>query len=124
MNQLRIELAGGRTAFMPGQPISGRVSWRLADQPSSAQLRLFWYTSGKGVTDVGVVEMLPFASPQREDQREFTLTLPREPYSFSGTLIALRWALELMLEPGGLVERLEFVLAPTGQPVVLGSPGT
>jgi len=124
MNQLRIELAGGRTAFMPGQPISGRVSWRLADQPSSAQLRLFWYTSGKGVTDVGVVEMLPFASPQREDQREFTLTLPREPYSFSGTLIALRWALELMLEPGGLVERLEFVLSPTGQPVVLGSPGT
>jgi len=124
MNQLRIELAGGRTAFMPGQPISGRVSWRLADQPSSAQLRLFWYTSGKGVTDVGVVEMLPFASPQREDQREFTLTLPREPYSFSGTLIALRWALELMLEPGGLVERLEFVLSPTGQPVVLGPSST
>ena len=111
------------TVARPRSVIGGTAHWSLDAPPTLIEVRLFWYTSGKGVTDVGVVEMLPFASPQREDQREFTLTLPREPYSFSGTLIALRWALELMLEPGGFVERLEFVLSPTGQPVVLGSPG-
>lgn len=120
MNQLRVELAGGRTAAVPGQPLTGSVSWRVAADPSSVQLRLFWYTSGKGATDVGVVETQSFDSPRREDRRAFTFALPREPYSFSGMLITLTWALELLIEPGGLVERMEFVLSPTGQEVVLG----
>jgi hypothetical protein len=123
MSQLRVELAGGRTACMPGEPLSGRVSWRVEDQPSSAELRLFWYTSGKGTQDVGVVETLSFAAPRPEDQRDFALPLPREPYSFSGKLISLIWALELIVEPGGHVERLEFVLSPTGQEAVLGREG-
>jgi hypothetical protein len=33
------------------------------------------------------------------DERTFSLTLPREPFSFSGKLISLVWALELIVEP-------------------------
>jgi len=121
MSQLRVELAGGRTAFTPGEPLAGRVSWRGVDQPSSAELRLFWYTSGKGTQDVGIVETLTFAAPRPDDGRDFTLPLPREPYSFSGHLISVVWALELLIEPGGYVERREFVLSPTGKEVVLRS---
>lgn len=123
MSELRLELAGGRTAFTPGEPLSGRVTWRVEDQPSSAELRLFWYTSGKGTQDVGVVDTLSFAAPRPGDQRDFTLPLPREPYSFSGKLISLTWAIELIVEPGGYVERQEFVLSPTGQELVLGREG-
>ena len=115
MSELRIELAGGRTAFKPGEPLSGRVTWRVEDQPASAELRLFWYTSGKGTQDVGVVNTMAFAAPRPDDQRDFTLPLPREPYSFSGTLISLVWAIELIVEPGGHVERQEFVLSATGR---------
>ena len=123
MSELHVELAGGRTAMTAGAPLSGRVSWRVGEQPSSAELRLFWYTSGKGTQDVGVVDTTSFAAPRQQDQRDFTLPLPREPYSFSGTLISLVWAIELIVEPGGHVERQEFVLSATGQEVVLSREG-
>jgi hypothetical protein len=119
MSDLRIELAGGRTAYTPGEPLSGRASWRVPEQPSSVELRLFWYTSGKGTQDVGLVDTSSFASPRLDDGRDFTLPLPREPYSCSGKLISIVWALELIVEPGGHVERLEFVLAPSGHEVIL-----
>jgi hypothetical protein len=120
MSELRIELAGGRTGYRSGEPLSGRVSWRVGDQPKSAELRLFWYTSGKGTQDVGLVDTTTFASPRMDDHRDFTFALPREPYSFSGTLISLIWAIELIVEPGGHVERQEIVLSSTGEEVVLG----
>ncbi len=123
MSDVRIELAGGRRAFKAGEPLSGRAAWRVDEQPSSAELRLFWYTSGKGTQDVGVVHTMPFAAPKPDDQRDFTLMLPREPYSFSGTLISLVWAIELIVEPGAHVERKELVLSGTGQEVVLGREG-
>jgi hypothetical protein len=123
MSELRIELAGGRTGFKAGEPLSGRVSWQLADQPTSVELRLFWYTSGKGTQDVSVVNSTVFPTPRSADQRDFTLPLPREPYSFSGTLISLVWALELIVEPGALVERCEFIVSGTGEEVVLGREG-
>jgi hypothetical protein len=119
MSELRIELAGGRSSFKPGEPLSGRVTWRVGDQPKSAELRLFWYTSGKGTQDVGLVDSTTFASPRMDDHRDFTFALPREPYSFSGTLISLIWAIELIVEPGGHVEREEIVLSSTGEEVVL-----
>lgn len=123
MSTLRIELTDGRTAFTPGQPISGRASWRVGDAPASAELRLFWYTSGKGTQDVGVIDTVVFAAPRADDRRDFTLVLPREPYSFSGRLISLSWALELVLEPGSRVERQELVLSPTGREVVIDREG-
>jgi hypothetical protein len=123
MSELRIDLAGGRTAYKPGEPLSGRVAWRVGDQPESAELRLFWYTSGKGTQDVGVVNTMTFASPRTDDHRDFTIPLPREPYSFSGKLISLTWAIELIVEPGGHVDRQEIVLSASGEEVVLSSEG-
>jgi hypothetical protein len=120
MSELRIELADGRTKCRPGEPLSGRVRWRVDEQPTSAEVRLFWYTSGKGTQDVGVVDTMTFASPRMDDHRDFTLPMPREPYSFSGTLISLIWAIELIVEPGEHVERQEIVLSATGEEVVLG----
>jgi hypothetical protein len=123
MSELRIELADGRTAYRAGEPLSGRVAWRVDDQPASAELRLFWYTSGKGTQDVGVANTMTFASPRMDDHRDFTFPLPRGPYSFSGTLISLIWAIELIVEPGEHVERQKIVLSATGEEVVLSSEG-
>lgn len=120
MSDLRITLADGRTAYRSGEPLSGRVSWRVNEQPTSAELRLFWYTSGKGTQDVGVVQTMTFAAPRMDDHRDFTLPLPREPYSFSGTLISLIWAIELIVEPGHHVQREQIVLSATGEEVLLG----
>jgi len=118
---LSIEIEGGRRNFSPGEAISGRVSWTLDGDPSSAELRLFWYTSGKGTQDVMVVLTVPYGSPQRSDRRDFRITLPPEPYSCSGSLVSIIWALELIVEPQGLTERIEFTMAPGGTEVILAN---
>jgi hypothetical protein len=120
MSALGIDISGGRRGYKPGETIGGRVTWQVDEAPQSAELRLFWYTSGKGTQDVGNVDSVVFQTPQMSDDRTFSLTLPRQPYSFSGKLISLVWALELIVEPGSNVERQEFVMSASGSEVVLG----
>src|SRR5262249_38212814 len=110
---------GGR-GYQPGEAISGRVTWQIDATPQSAELRLFWYTSGKGTQDVENVDSVAFQTPQMNDDRTFSMVLPRQPYSFSGKLISLLWALELIVGPGSHVARQEFVLSASGAEVVLG----
>ena len=119
MDLLQIQIADGRTTFRPGDKISGGVGWTLDQPAKSIEMRLFWYTRGKGTTDVQVVDRKRFDDPAKQDRKDFTLNLPVTPYSFSGTLISLVWALELIAEPGGRVERLELVVAPEGQEIHL-----
>jgi hypothetical protein len=118
---LSIEIEGNRRNFSPGESISGRVSWSVDVDPKSAELRLFWYTSGKGTQDVTVVVTLPFGSPQRNERRDYRIALPQEPYSCSGSLVSIIWALELIVEPMGLTERIEFTMAPGGTEVILAN---
>lgn len=119
----RIEIAtvSGDTAFRPGDVLAGAVSWQLAEAPHGAEVRLFWYTAGRGTQDVGVVSTLPLAAPAAADRREFELRLPDGPYSFSGRLISLLWAVEVVILPGPRAGRLEFVLSPTGREIVLAT---
>ncbi len=98
MSRLEISTEGGRLAFHPGEELRGTASWSLDAPPTKVELRLFWRTEGKGSQDVGVVETLSFDGAGAEDRREFRLRLPPGPYSFSGKLISLIWALELVAE--------------------------
>ena len=118
MSTLRIECRG--ETHRPGDRIDGRVVWQMERPPESAELRLFWYTKGKATQDVQNVDSSVFATPQAHDERTFGFTLPAEPFSFSGKLISIVWALELIVEPGGHVERREFVMSATGREVVPG----
>lgn len=115
MSQLRIELSEGRAAFEPGAQLTGKVFWGFERAPRKVELRLFWYTRGTGTEEAGVVEQLGFDSPKPEEFRPFRLRLPGAAYSFSGKLISLRWALELVAAPSKQVARVEFVMAPGGQ---------
>ena len=121
MNEMRIEIDGGRNAFVPGEEISGKAIWRLEKPPRAVDLRLFWFTRGKGTEDGTVVEITPFEQPHSDESRSFRFTLPSAPYSFSGKLISVVWALELVATPSGALARLEIVVAPGGQEVHLGT---
>jgi hypothetical protein len=110
---MQIDLDEERRWFRPGENVSGRVSWELDEPCESVEVRLFWHTSGKGTEDVEIVDSLIFDEGGAHGDRAFSLALPLGPYSFSGTLITLTWALELIALPAGDVERVEFVVAPT-----------
>ena len=118
-NELKILLRDELRKFRPGEKVEGVAGWRLDKPPESVELRLFWFTRGKGTEDVSVVNQLRFDSPRLEEGRRFNFTLPTEPYSFSGQLISLIWALELVVEPGEHSTRVELVVSPTGEEILL-----
>lgn len=119
MTDLKILLADDRRQFRPGDTLEGVAGWRLPAAPHSVELRLFWFTRGKGTEDVGLVNRFVFEAAKAEEGRRFHFVLPDEPYSFSGQLISLVWALELLIQPGNHAARTEFFLSPTGEEIVL-----
>ena len=119
MDSLGIETQYGANAFLPGETVEGTVSWQLDRPAETVELRLLWYTQGKGDQDVGVVSIVPFANPGLADRRTFRVRIPEGPYSFSGKLISLLWALEVVAEPGSLASRLEITVSPTRQEILI-----
>lgn len=125
MSWIELGLQGGRTAYRPGEEVSGAVAWSFEDgaPPASAEVRLVWFTRGKGDQDSEVVTSAVLPSPATLDRRDFRLRLPEGPYSFEGKLVTLAWAVEVVVEPGSRAQRTEIVVSPTGLPVRLyGDP--
>jgi hypothetical protein len=119
MNRLEVELQDGQSVFAPGETIRGVARWELDETPTELEVRLFWYTEGKGDQDVAVVDTVTRQSPPAEGELRFSLTAPRAPSSFSGRLISLVWAVELVVQPGGGAARTELLLSHTGREIRL-----
>jgi hypothetical protein len=121
MSKLDILLHEDKAALAPRETLGGTIRWNLDANPRCLELSLFWYTAGKGTRDVGVVETRRFEEPGAFGSRDFAFTLPDGPYSFSGRLISLIWAVELTCSPGSETVRREIVLSPTGHEVLLSA---
>jgi hypothetical protein len=121
MSELKIQLSTERTAFEPGEELAGTASWKLDPRPRAVELRLFWFTRGPGPEDAGVVERVRFEHALPEEARPFRFRLPDAPYSFSGKLFSVVWALELVAEPSKEAGRREITVAPGGKEVRLES---
>jgi hypothetical protein len=109
---LTISIDEGGRWFKPGETINGTVEWFLDDDVDEVEVRLFWFTSGKGTRDVEVVARVHVEQPGRNGNRSFSFRVPTRPYSFSGSLITLTWGIELVALPGGETERLDLVIGP------------
>jgi hypothetical protein len=116
---IRLGIRENKTTFRPGETISGAVLWEFEDAPSLAEVRLLWFTRGKGSEDGATVETVKFDTPPAADTREFSFTAPNGPYSFSGTLIAVLWAVEFIEEPGEEFQRIEITIAPDAKEIAL-----
>jgi hypothetical protein len=114
-----IAIEGRRTGYEPGERLRGTVSWRAERVPELVELHLLWYTEGKGDQDVEVVATVPFA-PAAQGSAPFELTVPMGPWSVSGKLVSILWALELVVEPGGVTREI-LAVGPGGQEVQLAA---
>ena len=121
MNQLDLTTQDRKLFFRPGEWIEGRAEWQLDRDARSVEVRLIWFTRGKGDTDVSVLDSQRIDAPARSDSRAYRFRLPEGPYSFSGKLISLVWAIELVAEGIKEAARLEFTLSPDGREIELGS---
>ncbi len=109
--------------YAAGENITGELTWsELPADCSGLELRLFWYTSGKGDRDLEVVAKTRLKHPGPEGRTRFEFSSPLAPYSFSGKLISLIWGIEAVPLPSGESCLIELVIAPRGIERKLGVP--
>lgn len=117
----RLGVREARRSFRPAEMIEGVAAWSLPVAPKDAEVRLFWFTEGKGTMDVGVVATERFSNLLSQDARPFRLQIPDGPLSVDGRLVSVKWALELVATATReSVLRWDLVVSPTGRPIQLG----
>jgi hypothetical protein len=117
---IAVRLEGGRSAFAPGDAVRGTVEWTLDATPEHLEARLLWHTEGRGTRDVGVAERVALPAHAAVGSGSFTFRAPSAPWSCSGRLVSIVWAVEVVADPAGEVAREPIVLAPGGREVQLG----
>ena len=114
MSNLEIHL-GDREMFRPGEEICGRARWELKRDPKCLEVSLLWRTQGKGHRySSGVAETVRFENPGARGVRDFRLTAPSGPYSFSGTLFSIGWWVRLAEARGRNPVSKKVTISPTG----------
>lgn len=111
-----------RTSCRPGERLEGKAGWQLEAAPKKAKITLFWKTSGKGTPDTGIVEERKIESPQAAQLVDFAFDLPLSPYGFEGTLITLKWGVEVVAGKASHCTWFDF--GPDGHPCRLCRSGT
>jgi len=119
MTDLKILIDGDREAFRPGETIRGSVEWKHERAPKSVEARLYWRVEGSGDGHVETLMTVAFENAGPQERRPFQFAFPRGPYSFEGRLLSLTWGVEVVILPGKHAARVEFVVAPDGEPVHL-----
>jgi len=121
MSEISIEIKNGQSSFGPLDSVEATVRWQLVENPEKIDVSLFWYTRGKGTRDVGVAASETIENPGAFGSKEFQFTLPKGPYSFSGKLISVIWAVEANCQPGGASDHKEITVSPSGNEIVAQS---
>jgi len=116
---LKILLPDARTAFAIGEMLDVTVSWSLETPSEAIELRLLWNTVGKGDRNLSVENTWKFDQPLNNDKITESIQLPEAPYSFSGKLVSLIWAFELIAFPSGDSVRQEIVISPNAEEILL-----
>lgn len=114
-----LEIVLQQSAYQPGAVLEGELSWAEQPTPAELSLSLLWHTSGKGTEDAAVVETKTINLSSASGGSSFSFKLPEAPYSFSGSLISLIWAVEAVVLGQNESSQAEFVLSPAGREITL-----
>jgi hypothetical protein len=110
MNTITVE----RKDLRPFETVTGRVEWRLDAVPKDLELRLCWFTRGRGTEESETVESMSLGDTAN-GAREFSFVLPGGPWSLDGPLIGIAWALEVVAKKQGGLAFEELVVSPDGK---------
>lgn len=113
-----ITLSVERKDLRPYETVAGRVEWRLVERPKDLELRLCWFTRGRAEDESETVAALPLGDTL-SGAREFSFVLPGAPWSVSGRLIEIAWALEVVAKRQGGLALEELVVSPDRKERVL-----
>ncbi|PQJ28429.1 hypothetical protein [Rubritalea profundi] len=77
-DSISIQLDQTSSEFQTGTTISGKVIWSAAATTKKIELRLFWFTEGRGTQDIELIEERNWDA-QAQGEQSFEFTLPTEP---------------------------------------------
>jgi len=129
MNVISIHLDQERRCFRPGDKLAGSVEWELDNALASlgrdsryaaakhVEVRLFWFTTGSALKQVGVVSRLVLKNLSERNSGRFEFILPAGPWCFAGRIVSLHWAAEAVLFPSRESAIVMFSFGPDGQRV-------
>jgi hypothetical protein len=119
VSRLEILLAGGRTAWAPGERMDGIAAWRCERAPRRLELRLMWRVHTRAGDEVSTSELSVIEDGTASGERPFALRLPIAPFSYRGADIRIDWLLELIDVDARVAARVELVIGPGGEAVVV-----
>jgi len=115
---MRLSIADEKPCYRPGDTLQAEASWELDAEPRAVTLRLFWYTQGKGTTDTVIAVEEPYVGPMASGKWSTSLTIPPDAVSsYTGRLLSITWAVEVVAEKKLGFARREIVVSPTGQAI-------
>lgn len=109
---LILKVDGSENIFCPGANIAVEAGWRQQDPPDHAAVRLFWYTDGDDLLDTKLCGEQILEGRGNNHKKKITMQLPEAPFSCSGPLFSIRWAIELVLNGGEQAKRVDIRVAP------------
>lgn len=118
----KIQLDRADARHYPGDVVSGTVEWAFPEPPFSASVVLRRRTEGKGSFETHVASAEDFDAIRAVGRRDFRLTLPNMPCSFSGSILSIVWRVEFVVRTsnwrGEKVEVFRVVtMSPTGEAI-------
>ncbi|QEG23882.1 hypothetical protein [Mariniblastus fucicola] len=113
---IQIKIENEASVFTPGDQINGVVHWSDLTG-DSLEVRLIWFTIGKGDRDFELVATHRVVSYGPSGSERFQFEAPRRPQSFSGKLISLQWAIEAIVFPDQDAARVDLVISNSGQEI-------
>lgn len=118
----RVTVTLEKAAYRPGEIVEGTVAWDTEGEDfESVDISLLWLTEGKGTEDTATAAQHHVPSPSPRGAERFALALPDYPWSVSGQLVSVVWAIEASLEPKGDVTLERLVSAPGGRALDIAS---
>jgi len=119
MDKISIKLKDGKISYHPGEKISGELEWDLTQEVQDIAINIFWYSEGMGEQDSEISETEIIKSPIKSDKQSFEMELPMAPYTYSGNITSLKWAIEATTLEDKVKDIKEFSMTPGNKEIVL-----
>lgn len=114
-----IEVQLSNLNYQPGETIEGKFVWKQIGKGIRFDIRLIWFTEGKGTRDHQTIHSQRIEPKDVDGTKSFRFLAPHWPHSFSGQFISLRWAIEAVELPSNEATTAILIIAPEGQEIVL-----
>jgi len=114
---MEVRIDSDQKALHPGEELKCHALMQNPTDAIGGEFHVLWYTEGRGTQDIHLVHSEPFHHIRGRRDYSFSFELPQQPYSFSGKLISLIWAVEVVI--GDSVGRATFTLSPHESEITL-----